>query len=44
MTENFKQLGISIPYDRVLQSETLLARNLCEEFKKDYIACPPQIR
>ena len=44
MIENFKQFGISISYDRVLQLESLLTRNLCEQFKKDNIVCPSQLR
>ena len=48
MIENFEQLGIS--YDRVLQLEPLSTieplstRNLCDQFKKDNIVCPPQLR
>ena len=44
MIENFEQLGISITYDLVLQVESLLRRNLREQFKEDNIACPPQLR
>ena len=44
MIENFEQLDINIAYDPVLQLESLLTRNLCEQFKKENIACPPQLR
>ena len=44
MIENFEQLDINISHDRVLQLESLLTRNLCEQFKKDSIVCPPQLR
>ena len=42
MIENLKQLGIS--YDCVLQLESLSTTNLSEQFKKNNMVCPSQLR
>ena len=38
-----EQLDITISYNRVLQLESLLTRNSCEQFKKDKVVCSPQV-
>ena len=32
--KNFEQLGISISYDHILEAESILIRNVCEQFRK----------
>ena len=42
--DSLEKLGLSISYDRVLQLENLLAKNVCEQFKLEGIVCPDNLR
>ena len=41
--DRFEKLGLSVPYDRVLQVERVLAQNLCKQFREENIVCPPSL-
>ena len=43
ITDRFEKLGLSVPYDRVLQVERILAQNLCKQFREENIVCPPSL-
>ena len=38
--DRFEKLGLSVPSDRVLQVERVLAQNLCKQFREENILCP----
>ena len=42
--DNLEKLGLSVSYDRILQLEHLLAKNVCEQFKLEGIVCPHNLR
>ena len=44
LVDSLEKLGLSISYDRVLQLENLLAKNVCEQFKLEGIVCPDNLR
>ena len=44
LVDSLEKLGLSISYDRVLQLETLLAENVCEQFKLEGIVSPDNLR
>ena len=37
------ELGLSIPYDRVLDISTVLANSICTHFSTNEVVCPPQL-
>ena len=37
------ELGLSIPYDRVLDISTVLANSICTHFSTNKVVCPPQL-
>ena len=42
--DRFEKLGLSVPYDRVLQVERALTQNLCKQFREENIVCLPSLR
>ena len=44
LVDQMAKLGISITYDRIVQVENSLAMSMCEQYKKDNIVCPSQLR
>ena len=44
LIDNLEKLGLSVSYDRILQLESLLAKNVCEQFKLEGIVSPDNLR
>ena len=43
IVDRFEKLGLSVPCDRVLQVERVLAQNLCKQFREENIVCLPSL-
>ena len=44
LVERMAHLGLSISYDRVLQLSTQMGNNVCQQFQREEVVCPPQLR
>ena len=44
MIDNLEKFDLSVSHDRILQLESLLANNVCEQFKLEGIVCPDNLR
>ena len=44
MIDNLEKLSLSVSYDRILQLESILAKNVCEQFKLEGIVCPDNLQ
>ena len=43
LVERMAHLGLSISYDRVLQLSTQMGNNVCQQFQREEVVCPPQL-
>ena len=44
LVDKLYNLGMSISYDRVLRLSAQMGNNICEQFNRDHVVCPPSLR
>ena len=44
LVDRLSHLGLSIPYDRVLQLSAQVGNNVCQQFHREQVVCPPKMR
>lgn len=44
LVDTFHELGLSVPYDRVLAVSTDLKNSVCMQYHQDNAVCPPSLR
>ena len=44
LVDRLHSLGISISYDRVLRLSAQLGSNVCEQFHREHVVCPPKLK
>jgi hypothetical protein len=44
LVETLFDLGLSISYDRVMEISTAMGNRVCEQYHRDQVVCPPNLR
>ncbi|PIK56610.1 hypothetical protein BSL78_06466 [Apostichopus japonicus] len=44
LVDRLSHLGLSISYDRVLQLSAQMGNNVCQQFHREQVVCPPKMR
>ena len=44
LVDKMAHLGLSVSYDRILQLSTHMGNQVCQQFHREQVVCPPQLR
>ena len=44
LVDKMAHLGLSVSYDRVFQISTQMGNHVCQQFHREQVVCPPQLR